>query len=127
MVDKDSAELGLSGHREHVIDLDRDHRQICKLTNDSVFQRIARHLTRLVALAERKAIDERSEDQIRPEELHPKHTLTASVAASAPLLSTVNFTEPKQLIGHESVKLQLTQWLCSDSSSLILHGGSGSG
>ena len=68
VVDKDSAELGLPGHREHVIDLDRDHRQICKLTNDSVFQRIVSHMTRLVALAERRVTDERSEDEMRTAE-----------------------------------------------------------
>ena len=128
VVDMDSAELGLPGHREHVIDLDCDHRQICKLTNDSVFQRIVRHIKRLVAETERRATDERSEDQMQAaEEQQSEHKVEVSVATSAPLLSTVNSTEPNPLIGHEALKLQLTQWLCGDSPFLILHGHSGSG
>ena len=128
VVDRDSAGLGLPGQREHVIDLDRDHRQICKLTNDSVFQRIVGHITRLVSLAEKRAMDERSEDRMQAtEEQQPEHRLEVSVAASAPLLSTVNFSEPNTFVGHEALKLQLTQWLGGDSPSLVLHGPSGSG
>ena len=128
VVDMDSAELGLPGHREHVIDLDRDHRQICRLTNDSVFERIVRHIKRLVAEAEKKATNERPEDQIQAaKEQQVEHRVEVPVAPSAPLLSTVNFTEPKPLIGHETLKLQLTQWLRSDSPCLILHGNPGSG
>ena len=124
----DSAQLGLPGHREHVIDLDRDHRQICKLTNDSVFERIVRHIKWLVAEAERRAKDERRENQVQTaEEQQSEHKVEVPVATSAPLLSTVNFTEPNPLVGHEILKLQLTQWLSGDSPLLILHGDSGSG
>jgi DNA replication protein DnaC len=127
-VDKDSAELGLPGHREHVIDLDRDHRQICKLTNDKVFERIVRHITRLVVLAERSATDERPEDRMQAiEERHSEDNLAIPVATSAPLLSTINFSDPKGFIGHQALQQQLVKWLSSESSSLILYGQSGSG
>ena len=124
----DSAQLGLPGHREHVIDLDRDHRQICKLTNDSVFERIVRHIKWLVAEAERRATDEGRENQVQTaEEQQSENKVEIPVATSAPLLSTVNSTETNPLIGHETLKLQLTQWLCGDSPLLILYGDSGSG
>ncbi|CZR61910.1 uncharacterized protein PAC_11807 [Phialocephala subalpina] len=47
VVDRSSAVIGLAGHREHVVELDRDHRQICKLAKDSEYDRVARHLKRL--------------------------------------------------------------------------------
>ena len=65
VVDIDSAQLGLPRHQEHIIDLDRDHRQICKLTNDSVFERIVRHIKWLVAEAKRRATDEGRENQVQ--------------------------------------------------------------
>ena len=128
VVDMDSAQLGLPGHREHVIDLDLDHRQICKLTNDSVFERIVRHIKWLVAEAERRATDERSENRVEAvEQQQSEHTIEVPVATPAPLLSTVDSTEPNPFVGHETLKLQLTQWLCGNSPLCILHGHSGSG
>ena len=121
VVDRDSAELGLPGHREHVIDLDLDHRQICKLTNDSVFQRIIRHMIRLAVSAEQHVTYERAEHQMQASAVETFAT------SPAPLLSTVNFAEPIKPVGHESLRSQLTQWLNSDSPSVILHGHSGSG
>ena len=128
MVDKESAELGLGGQREHVIDLDRDHRQICKLTDDNVFQRIIRHIERLVDLARKKDMDEQPDDRKQvTEEPQLERRLEVSVATSAPRLSTANLMESNKFIGHAALKLQLTRWLSSESPSLILHGNSGSG
>ena len=120
--------MGLGGQREHVIDLDRDHRQICKLTNDNVFQRIIRQIERLVDLARKKNMDEQSHDYKQTtEDPQLERRLEVSVATSAPRLSTVNFVESNKVVGHAALKLQLTEWLCSESPSLILHGNSGSG
>jgi hypothetical protein len=47
VVDSTSAIIGLAGHREQVLELDRDHRQICKLAQGPDFNRVARHLKRL--------------------------------------------------------------------------------
>jgi len=47
VVDRDSAVLGLPGHRERVIELDRDHREICKFEDGPEFTRVARHLKRI--------------------------------------------------------------------------------
>lgn len=47
VVDSDSAILGLAGHREQIVALDKDHSQICKLTEDANFTRVARHMKRL--------------------------------------------------------------------------------
>lgn len=120
--------MGLGGQREHVIDLDRDHRQICKLTNDNVFQRIIRQVERLVDLAKKKNVDEQPDDRKQAtEEPSSEPRLEFSVATSAPRLSTVNLMESNEFIGHAALKLQLTQWLCNEAPSLILYGNSGSG
>jgi hypothetical protein len=55
-VDPTSAVIGLAGHREQVLELDRDHRQICKFIQDSDFNRVARHLKRLADAAIRNVI-----------------------------------------------------------------------
>ena len=47
VVDSHSAVIRLAGHREQVVDLDKDHSQICKLTEGPDFNRVARHLKRL--------------------------------------------------------------------------------
>ena len=79
-------------------------------------------------MAEQEATDQRTEDRVQSvEEQRPNVRLELSAAESAPLLSTVNFTEPINLIGLESLKSQLTQWLQSDLPLMILHGHSGSG
>jgi hypothetical protein len=51
VVDSTSAVIGLAGHREQVVALDRDHRQICKFAEDADFNRIARHLKSFADLA----------------------------------------------------------------------------
>lgn len=52
-MDPSSAVIGLAGHREHVLQLNRDHRQICKFEGDSDpdFKLVARHLKRLADAA----------------------------------------------------------------------------
>lgn len=49
IVDLSSSVIGLAGHREHKIELNRDHRRICKFesVSDPDFIRVARHLKRL--------------------------------------------------------------------------------
>jgi hypothetical protein len=55
VVDQSSAVLGLAGHREHVAELDRDHRQICKFSGgtqpDPDYIRISRRLKTLAVQA----------------------------------------------------------------------------
>ena len=53
IVDASSAVIGLPGHREHVLQLNRDHRQICKFEGNSSsdFKLVARHLKRLADAA----------------------------------------------------------------------------
>jgi hypothetical protein len=52
-VDPASAVIGLAGHREQVLEFDRDHRQICKFIQDADYNRVARHLKRLADAASR--------------------------------------------------------------------------
>jgi hypothetical protein len=47
VVDRDSAILGLPGHRERVLEMDRDHRQICKFEDGPGFTLVARQLNRI--------------------------------------------------------------------------------
>jgi hypothetical protein len=51
VVDSTSAVIGLAGHREQVVALDRDHRQICKFAEGADFNRIARHFKGFADLA----------------------------------------------------------------------------
>ena len=128
VVDRNSAELGLPGSREHVIELDFDHQQICKLTNDAVFQRILRHIKRLVDTATRAVTDNQSDNELQIDQRKPStHDATTSMAPSSPLFSTIDCIESVTNVGFEALMKQLTQWLPDDSSFLILYGLSGSG
>jgi hypothetical protein len=48
IVDRASAELGLPGHRERVVELQRDHSQICKFeAEEHGFKRVIKHLRKM--------------------------------------------------------------------------------
>lgn len=136
VVDRKSAELGFPGHREHVIELDLDHRQICKLTKDAVSERILRHLKRLVNSATREATDNQSGIQLENQtdiqvqiydQEHSTHNNKMSVAASPRLFSTIESIERVTNIGFDALITQLTQWVSDDFPILVLHGSPGSG
>lgn len=52
-MDRSSAILGLPGHRERILEMNRDHRQICKFEEGPEFARLAMHLKSLAADAVR--------------------------------------------------------------------------
>lgn len=47
VVDSSASTLGLAGHREQILELDRDHRQICQLERGSDLNRVLRHMKRI--------------------------------------------------------------------------------
>ena len=129
VVDRESAELGLAGHREHIVDLDLDHRQICKLTDDKNFSRIARHLKRLVTLAKRKVAETNYGDEMQVTgELQVGYEYEVTMSASpAPFHSVPSLVDPGRFVGHAALLEGLRQWLSDESFILTICGEPGSG
>jgi len=71
VVDPDSAIIGLAGHREQVLELDKDHSQLCKLAEGSDFNRVARHLKRLANSAIRSPASRNQEHDAGQEDSGP--------------------------------------------------------
>jgi hypothetical protein len=132
VVDAASSILGLAGHREHVIELDCDHKHICKLANGETFHRIARHIKRLADTAIRrtfKGADSRSQDLNEGGDGIPGLLEQHSEAsANAVLYSTCTFKRPPSLIGQDDLLEELENWLHQPEwPHLLLHGRAGTG
>lgn len=67
IVDLSSSVIGLAGHRERVVELDRDHRQICKFANLEDCKRVITHLKRLADTAMNMHVDVDTDSKDRPE------------------------------------------------------------
>jgi hypothetical protein len=67
VVDHGSSVIGLAGHRERVIELDRDHRQICKFADLADCNRVLKHLKRLADDALNMRLDVGIGSENRPE------------------------------------------------------------
>lgn len=80
LVGSTSAIIVLAGHREQVLELGRDHSEICKLAQDSDFNRVARHLEGLQTW--------QSEDRPLKLELYTKNTSSYSKAFDVLFAST---------------------------------------
>jgi hypothetical protein len=83
-VDRESAIPGLPEHRERVLEMDRDHRQICKFEDGPGFTLVARQLNRIAehAIRSLESIGGR-------ESSDPSPIITAPPAVSALLESSV--------------------------------------
>lgn len=67
VVDLSSSVVGLAGHRERVLELDRDHRQICKFADLEDCKRVITHLKRLADTAMNMRVDVNTDPKDRPE------------------------------------------------------------
>ncbi|MCJ1388782.1 hypothetical protein MMC18_001632 [Xylographa bjoerkii] len=151
VVDVASSIIGLPGHRERVVELDKDHRQICKFADTNDFKRISAHLKRIAETARLNSTSASSHPVVIAEstDLTPvRHEtggrdLIKSVVGtkrrysqtdnelpliSSNLFSTMDFRGAEKLIGQSQLYHELEDFLQEDSCpALLLHGPAGSG
>ncbi|KAE9377690.1 hypothetical protein N431DRAFT_527699 [Stipitochalara longipes BDJ] len=131
VVNPASAVIGLAGHREQVLELDRDHRQICKFIQDADYNRVARHLKRLADAASRGEMPNVETSGIQgntasAHDVNPKQETPPP--ATAKLFSTLDFVHRPALIGQSNALQWLDNFVTSAHEQyLLIRGPPGSG
>lgn len=128
IVDASSAVIGLPGHREHVLQLNRDHRQICKFegNSNSDFKLVARHLKRLA-----DAAVENSPNQGRIQEDPEQRPIVAEPGATPPRavpLSMLGSSPQPFFVGQSGMLRELEAFMDSTKPDcLVITGPAGAG
>ncbi|KAI9768271.1 MAG: hypothetical protein M1839_004165 [Geoglossum umbratile] len=132
VVESASAIIGLPGFREQVLELDRDHRQICKFTEDPDFNRVARHLKRIAGLAIRNLAPLAPPQETAREVLDPVSANIDAATQQPPVdlifVSTLDSTHREEFVG-QSEMFQTLESFVQDHKvdCLLLEGMAGAG
>ncbi|KAL8819729.1 MAG: hypothetical protein Q9191_007669, partial [Dirinaria sp. TL-2023a] len=131
VVDSSSSVIGLAGHRERLLELDRDHRQICKYANidDDDCKRIITQIKRLAdnaLMPHQDSIDQSAKSHELAFESPQAEERTERNALMK--YNTVDFCQKEKTIGQSHTIQSLEHFvLKSDSFVLLLYGPAGSG